>query len=183
LAGFFSSVAEYFADMAAKMIAEWIKLAILNTIVRIFNPAAGAAAGGAGLSDLSAPASINNPLGVLNANGNAFAQNGIVPYAKGGIVNSPTLFKFARGSAMATGVMGEAGPEAIMPLKRGADGKLGVAGGGSGATTVNVSVDAKGTQVQGDSAQGAALGRVIAGAVQAELIKQQRPGGLLSGGR
>jgi lambda family phage tail tape measure protein len=183
LAGFFSSVAEYFADMAAKMIAEWIKLAILNTIVRIFNPTAGAAAGGAGLSDLSAPASINNPLGVLNANGNAFAQNGIVPYAKGGIVNSPTLFKFARGSAMATGVMGEAGPEAIMPLKRGPDGKLGVAGGGSGATTVNVSVDAKGTQVQGDSAQGAALGRVIAGAVQAELIKQQRPGGLLSGGR
>jgi lambda family phage tail tape measure protein len=183
LAGFFSSVAEYFADMAAKMIAEWIKLAILNTIVRIFNPIAGAAAGGAGLSDLSAPASINNPLGVLNANGNAFAQNGIIPYAKGGIVNSPTLFKFARGSAMATGVMGEAGPEAIMPLKRGPDGKLGVAGGGSGATTVNVSVDAKGTQVQGDSAQGAALGRVIAGAVQAELIKQQRPGGLLSGGR
>ena len=178
LASFFSSVAEYFADMAAKMIAQWIKLAILNTIVRIFNPTAGA-----GLSDLSAPASINNPLGVLNANGNAFAQNGIVPYAKGGIVNSPTLFKFARGSAMATGVMGEAGPEAIMPLKRGADGKLGVAGGGGTGTTVNVSVDAKGTQVQGDSAQGAALGRVIAGAVQAELIKQQRPGGLLSGGR
>ena len=53
-------------------------------------------------------------------------------YAKGGaftnsIVSSPTLFKFASGGAMQTGVMGEAGPEAIMPLKRGADGKLGVA--------------------------------------------------------
>ena len=53
-------------------------------------------------------------------------------YAKGGtftnsIVSSPTLFKFASGGAMQNGVMGEAGPEAIMPLKRGADGKLGVA--------------------------------------------------------
>jgi hypothetical protein len=90
------------------------------------------------------------------------------------------LFKFARGGAMATGVMGEAGPEAIMPLKRGADGKLGVAASGGGGVTVNVSVDAKGTQVQGDPGQGAALGRVVAGAVQAELIKQQRPGGLLA---
>lgn len=180
LASFFSSVADYFADMAAKMIAEWIKLAILNTIVRIFNPGAGAASG---LSDLGAPATINNPLGVLNANGNAFAANGIVPYAKGGIVNRPTMFKFARGGTMQTGIMGEAGPEAIMPLKRGPDGKLGVQAAGGGGVTVNVSVDAKGTQVQGDPGQGQQLGRVIAGAVQAELIKQQRPGGLLANPR
>jgi phage-related minor tail protein len=93
------------------------------------------------------------------------------------------MFKFARGGAMATGVMGEAGPEAIMPLKRGADGKLGVASAGGSGVTVNVSVDAKGTQVQGDPGQGAQLGRVVAGAVQQELIKQQRPGGLLAGGR
>lgn len=46
----------------------------------------------------------------------------VKPFAKGGIVNSPTLFEFAKG----TGLMGEAGPEAIMPLKRGADGSLGV---------------------------------------------------------
>lgn len=189
LAGFFSSVAEYFADMAAKMIAQWIKLAILNTIVRIFNPTAGGGFSPLGNAEATSfnfdPGAMTGSLtpGGLFAKGGTFAQNGIVPYAKGGIVNSPTLFKFARGSAMATGVMGEAGPEAIMPLKRGADGKLGVAGGGGTGTTVNVSVDAKGTQVQGDSAQGAALGRVIAGAVQAELIKQQRPGGLLSGGR
>jgi lambda family phage tail tape measure protein len=176
LASFFSSVADSFADMAAKMIAEWIKLAILNTIVRIFNPAPG-------LSDLNAPASISNPLGVLNANGNAFAANGIVPYAKGGIVNRPTMFKFARGGTMQTGIMGEAGPEAIMPLKRGADGKLGVQAAGGSGITVNVSVDANGTQVQGDPGQGQQLGRVIAGAVQAELIKQQRPGGLLANSR
>ena len=180
LASFFSSVADSFADMAAKMIAEWIKLAILNTVLKLFPGFGGA---GAGLSDLSAPATINNPLGVLNANGNAFASNNIIPYANGGIVNRPTMFKFARGGAMATGVMGEAGPEAIMPLKRGADGKLGVASAGASGVTVNVSVDAKGTQVQGDPGQGAQLGRVIAGAVQQELIKQQRPGGLLAGAK
>jgi lambda family phage tail tape measure protein len=177
LRNFFSSLADYFADMAAKMIAQWIKLAILNSILKLFP------GGGGGLSNLSAPATINNPLGVLNANGNAFAQNGIVPYAKGGIVNSPTLFKFAKGGSMATGVMGEAGPEAIMPLKRGADGKLGVQATGGGGVTVNVSVDAKGTQVEGDPGQGQQLGRVIAGAVQAEIIKQQRPGGLLGNTR
>ena len=86
------------------------------------------------------------------------------------------MFPFAKG----IGLMGEAGPEAIMPLKRGADGKLGVAGGGGGNTTVNVSVDAKGTSVQGNSGQGEQLGRVISQAVQAELIKQRRPGGILA---
>ena len=62
------------------------------------------------------------PLPGLNAKGNVYAQNGIVPFAQGGIVDKPTIFPFANG----TGLMGEAGPEAIMPLARGADGKLGV---------------------------------------------------------
>tara|TARA_R100000458_G_scaffold57363_1_gene63468 strand:- start:321 stop:1718 length:1398 start_codon:yes stop_codon:yes gene_type:complete len=74
----------------------------------------------------------------LSANGNAFAANGIVPYRKGGVVNSPTMFQYG-GSKL--GIMGEAGPEAIMPLKRGKSGKLGVEmhGGrsGGGVTTVN----------------------------------------------
>ncbi len=109
------------------------------------------------------------------ANGLVVAKNGIVPYAKGGIVNSPTLFPFAKG----VGLMGEAGPEAIVPLKRGRDGKLGIAGGG-GATTVNVSVDAKGTKVEGDGKQMAQLGRMLGSAIEAELAKQKRPGGLLA---
>ena len=109
------------------------------------------------------------------ANGGVFAKNGIVPYAKGGIVNSPTLFPFAKG----VGLMGEAGPEAIVPLKRGRDGKLGIAGGG-GATTVNVSVDAKGTKVEGDGKQMAQLGRMLGSAIEMELAKQKRPGGLLA---
>ena len=109
-----------------------------------------------------------------SANGNVFAQNGIVPFAYGGIVDRPTMFPFAKG----VGLMGEAGPEAIMPLKRGTDGKLGVSGGGG--TSVVVNVDAKGTSVQGDNTQSVALGRAISSAVQAELIKQRRPGGLLA---
>ena len=187
LASFFSSVAEYFADMVAKMIAKWITLAILNSIVKIFPGGGGFSANAAGFGgnfDAGIPAlgGIPDYSGAF-AKGGTFAQNGIIPYANGGIVNRPTMFKFARGGAMATGVMGEAGPEAIMPLKRGADGKLGVASAGGSGVTVNVSVDAKGTQVQGDPGQGAQLGRVIAGAVQQELIKQQRPGGLLAGAK
>ena len=72
----------------------------------------------------------------VNASGNAFGKNGIVPYRKGGVVHRPTMFKYG-GSRL--GVMGEAGPEAILPLKRGRGGRLGVAmqGGGGGVTTVN----------------------------------------------
>lgn len=109
------------------------------------------------------------------------AMNTIRPFANGGIVDSPTLFKFANGGVMRDGLMGEAGPEAILPLKRGRGGKLGVAmQGGGGGTNVTVNVDASGSQVQGDAGKGEQLGRVISQAVQAELIKQKRPGGLLT---
>jgi lambda family phage tail tape measure protein len=65
---------------------------------------------------------------LLSANGNVFDGGHLVKYALGGIVNRPTVFPMANGA----GLMGEAGPEAIMPLKRGADGKLGLAGSGGG---------------------------------------------------
>lgn len=172
-----------FRDFAADILKQTTRMIIQQMILRVIMQAIGAigGGGGGGLSNLSAPATINNPLGVLNANGNAFAKNGIVPYAMGGVVGTPTLFKFANGGAMRTGIMGEAGPEAIIPLKRGRDGKLGVSGGsGTAPVTVNVSVDASGSQVQGNSGQGEALGRAIAQAVQAELVKQKRSGGLLA---
>jgi len=68
------------------------------------------------------------------ANGAGFASGRVMPFAKGGVVSSPTTFPM-RG---ATGLMGEAGPEAIMPLTRGADGSLGVKtqGGGSAVHVV-----------------------------------------------
>ena len=76
------------------------------------------------------------PLPGLNANGNVYGSNGIVPFAKGGVVSQPTIFPYAKGGI---GLMGEAGPEAIMPLKRGSDGRLGVEAKyrGGGSTTVN----------------------------------------------
>ena len=69
--------------------------------------------------------------------GNVIAGGRIQPFASGGIVNSPVLFPLRGGM----GLMGEAGPEAIMPLARGRDGRLGVrmAGQGGANITVNIS--------------------------------------------
>jgi len=110
-----------------------------------------------------------------SANGNVYANNKIVPFASGGVVNKPTIFPMANGM----GLMGEAGPEAIMPLRRGANGKLGVESSG-GASNVVVNVDASGSSVEGNGDQAAQLGKAIGIAVQQELIKQKRPGGLLT---
>ncbi|MCE8006594.1 phage tail tape measure protein [Aestuariivita sp.] len=94
------------------------------------------------------------------ADGGSFAQGRVMPFASGGIVNGPTMFPMRGG----TGLMGEAGPEAIMPLARGPDGKLGVRGSG-GTTHVVIQVstpDVQGFQrSQGQIAaqMGRALGR------------------------
>lgn len=73
-----------------------------------------------------------------------FAKGGViqagtpVPFASGGVIASPISFPLAGG---ATGLAGERGPEAIMPLTRGSDGRLGVAmsGGGGQQITINIS--------------------------------------------
>ncbi|MEM7520718.1 MAG: phage tail tape measure protein [Pseudomonadota bacterium] len=71
------------------------------------------------------------------ANGAPFSQGKVMPFANGGIVSGPTTFPMRGG----TGLMGEAGPEAIMPLTRGPDGKLGVASaGGNGGPTVVMNI-------------------------------------------
>lgn len=79
------------------------------------------------------------------ADGGAFSQGRVMPFAKGGVVNGPMNFPMKGGM----GLMGEAGPEAIMPLSRGADGRLGVrAQGGSNVTvTMNITTpDVQGFQ-------------------------------------
>ena len=71
------------------------------------------------------------------AQGGAFSQGRVMPFAKGGVVAQPTNFAMRGG----TGLMGEAGPEAIMPLARGPDGRLGVqASGNSRPVTVVMNI-------------------------------------------
>ena len=79
------------------------------------------------------------------ADGGAFAQGRVMPFAKGGVVTAPMTFPM-RG---ATGLMGEAGPEAILPLARGADGALGVRAPGGGARPVSVVMNITTPDVQG----------------------------------
>jgi phage-related minor tail protein len=68
----------------------------------------------------------------------ASAMGGIKPFAAGGVIGTPTYFPLTTGG---TGLAGEAGPEAILPLQRGADGRLGVASNGTGAATnINVQI-------------------------------------------
>ncbi|MNV17477.1 hypothetical protein D3C71_1082660 [compost metagenome] len=70
-----------------------------------------------------------NAMGLVkSANGNVFASPGLHTYANS-VVGKPTFFPFANG----IGLMGEAGPEAIMPLRRGSDGRLGISAQGSGS--------------------------------------------------
>lgn len=132
----------------------------------------------ADMARIAIRASITKPLmGMFGfAKGGVFeGGNQITAYAKGGVVNKPTLFPMANGM----GLMSEAGPEAIMPLKRGKGGRLGVEATGGG-TSVVVNVDASGgTQVSGNEAQAKMLGQAIAVAVKAQIATERRPGGLL----
>ncbi len=96
------------------------------------------------------------------AAGASFSQGRVMPFATGGIVSGPTHFAMRGGM----GLMGEAGPEAIMPLARGADGRLGVrAGGGSAPVSVVVNISTpdvqgfKRSQSQIAAQMGRALGR------------------------
>ena len=177
LANFFQSIADYFSKMAAEIAAEAIKLAALEFVKFIISSiASGGGGGGGGGTKPPLPGSIDT----IAANGMAFNENKIVPYAMGGVVKNPTLFQFANGGAGRLGLMGEAGPEAILPLKRGADGKLGVVAQGGGVGNIVVNVDAKGTTTEGNGPNANMLGKLIGNAVQAELVKQRRPGGLLA---
>lgn len=78
---------------------------------------------------------LSSGTGGLYANGGVFGPGGVHAFANGGIftnsiVDRPTQFRFANGGAIGNGLMGEAGPEAIMPLRRGPDGRLGVSAPG-----------------------------------------------------
>ena len=170
-ADFFVEGKRGFRELAVSAIKELNKIIIKAAFMKfVANPIVGALG-------LNAKGNVFSGGEVVpSAMGNVLAKNKIVPYAYGGVVDKPTLFPMANGM----GLMGEAGAEAIMPLKRGKDGKLGVAAQGGGIGNIVVNVDASGSSVEGDSTQSAELGRMLGSVIQAELIKQKRPGGLLS---
>ena len=149
-----------FADLTRSILADIARIAIRQAIIA---PIVGAIFPG---------------LGSVSAKGNVF-DKGIKEYAKGGIVTKPTMFAYGSGGTGRFGLMGEAGAEAILPLKRGRSGNLGVEASGS-ATNIVVNVDASGSSVEGNEAEGKALGLALSSAIQSELLKQKRPGGLLS---
>jgi lambda family phage tail tape measure protein len=99
------SASDAFKDMARSILKQAFELAVINPII---NSIFGGASGFTKLPTF--------------ANGAAFSNGKVTAFADGGVVNQPTMFPMANGA----GLMGEAGPEAIMPLKRGKNGKLGV---------------------------------------------------------
>lgn len=146
-----------FKGMIDSMIADIVRLAIQQAIMKPLMAAFG-------LTPLAMG-------GVISG--------GVKKFAAGGVVTRPTIFPMAHGM----GLMGEAGAEAIMPLRRLGNGRLGVEanGGGTNNVTVNVSVEGGKMSSSGDATGNAAeIGKLVAKAVQVELVQQKRPGGLLA---
>jgi len=168
-----------FSDFARSVIADMARIYVRQQWITPLMKTISAWIPGAGGPQAYLPGA--NPLTVpVAANGMAFAGN-VRAFARGDVIGGPSVFRFADGGAMRTGLMGEAGPEAIMPLKRGRDGRLGVAAqGGGGNITINVAVDVETgqTQVSGDNA--GQLGTLVGQAVRQEIMDQMRPGGLLA---
>jgi hypothetical protein len=141
------SAEDAFKDMARLIIAELYKVLVVQQLVGQFKSGGGgilgALAGGLGGGGGGGTGALGLPMPF--ANGGAFMGGNVVPFARGGVVGSPTMFPMAGGR---TGLMGEAGPEAIMPLKRGKDGKLGVAseGGGNVSIVQHFNVSANGDE-------------------------------------
>ena len=100
----------------------------------LFNSVLGSGGGLLGLLGGGGISTASTFGGLFNAKGNVFQGGNVVPFAKGGIVNGPTTFPMRGG----VGLMGEAGPEAIIPLTRGRGGKLGIEapGGAGGGITI-----------------------------------------------
>lgn len=157
------SVKDAFQDMARYIIARLYEILVVEQMVKSIS---GAISGGLAGPEQGPPAP--------SANGNIFSNGSIVPFANGGVIGSPMLFPMAGGR---TGLMGEAGPEAIMPLKRGKNGKLGVASEGGGNVTVNQTFA---FQANGDESVKKIIAQAapkIAQMTQQQIMDSRRRGG------
>ncbi|EGH8509797.1 phage tail tape measure protein [Salmonella enterica] len=165
------------ADLA-KMEARIAASKLLGSVLGMFG--FGASAGGSTPSGAYSSAALSV---IPNADGGVYRSAGLSQYS-GSIVNRPTFFAFARGAA----VMGEAGPEAILPLRRGANGKLGVVAAGSGgmamfAPEYNIEIhnDAGNGQIGPQALQ--AVYNIGKKAAIDFWQQQSRDGGIAGGGR
>ena len=154
------SVKDAFKDMARAIIAELYQIYVVKQIT-------GMISGG-----------IDSFMGFnasASANGNVFSNGNLVPYADGGVVGGPTYFPMNDGR---TGLMGEAGPEAIMPLKRGKNGKLGVqAEGGAGDVIIHQNFN---FQANGDESVKKIIAQqapAIANMTKKQILDDRRRGG------
>ncbi|PHM31287.1 phage tail tape measure protein [Xenorhabdus innexi] len=148
---FSESMRELSASLAQSIIQDLMRIAMQALITKAISgffggggmanmgtqslASAGGSMGSIGSGTTLTPAIWKSP--IANAKGGVYQSADLSQYS-GQIISSPTLFKFAKGG----GLMGEAGPEAILPLKRGSDGRLGVetSGGTSNQTTNQVSI-------------------------------------------
>lgn len=172
-----------FTDLVNSILADLARLVLRQQVLGPLAQVVGSFFGGGSVFGTTSFGNFNLLGGVLNGTGGLFANGGImtqdgpVPlrtYARGGIATSPQVAIYGEGRM----------PEAYVPLPDGRRIPVAMQGGQQSAssnTSVVVNVDARGTQVQGSDSNGQALGRVISQAVQAEILRQKRPGGLLVG--
>ena len=178
------SAKDAFRSMARDIIKQLYQILVVEQMVQSISGAiqSGFGGGGAPQGPSISGAPIPDTRGGFSkllgqANGGAWLGGSQVQaYANGGVVGGPTTFGMSGGR---TGLMGEAGPEAIMPLKRGANGKLGVQMEGGGATTVvqNFNFSANGDDsVKKLIAQAAPK---IAQMTKSEMLNDRRRGGTM----
>jgi tape measure domain-containing protein len=160
LASFFQNIAKSFLDMATEIIAQMVIMYAFKQLLGLFG------GGGSGIG------AVGNFSGAFSGTASSFNP------ASFGMELIPGLANGGPVSSGQTYMVGERGPELFVPGRSGtivANDKM-----GGGGTNVVVNVDAKGSSVEGNEQGANQLGRVISAAVQSELIKQQRPGGILA---
>ncbi|AVL18143.1 phage tail tape measure protein [Enterobacter cloacae] len=172
------SIIQNLVDMAAQAL---LTNTILSSIMSVGSSVFGAVGSGAAASTGTAIADYGSNF-QFNAKGGVYSSSDLSTYS-GQIVDNPTFFAFAKGA----GVMGEAGPEAIMPLTRAADGSLGVravngaGAGGDMAPKVYITIDSNGnTSAQAPSGLeqfGADVGRFVDQRYKQNVMRDIRPGG------
>lgn len=128
---FSDSMKEFSSSLASSIISDLIRIAIQAQITNALTGLMGGFAGGGGATSGAKAGKVGVK---ANAKGDVYSSPSLSQYSDQ-VVSSPTLFAFAKGGAPGLGLMGEAGSEAIMPLKRGPDGSLGVRATGGGSAS------------------------------------------------